>query len=437
MSGKRRRLLLAAALAGFVGPAALAFAPLPRASADAACANFTAVGASQGVQGKVDHSGFIVDEEDVDVPAAQAVVDSLGDSGGYAAEPYPGSSVLTALGLTPVPASDYPAVAQSSYPTQPHTAVSAPGVSLTADSQSLSSSADATSGGQSGTAASVGALAATALARCGGDGTVTANAVSNDQGLSFDGGVLRMGVVDSGAKAVTGGDGKDLLSAELDAGQITVGGQSAELTPAGLVANGSGTSLPSVDPLNQVLSAAGITVTYLAERRDPDGNGIVSPGMAVTLTHQGYGAQPTDVTYVFGQSYARALNGAAAGGFAASGLNQTSTPAGGTAQASSSVITGGTMPVVPSASSGVQQPLGSAGEAATPTLGNLSTTPAAMPAAPSGVSTRGRPTSQQVVLPAAVDVSALSLYAMIVLGGVLIFGMTLLFRSIGLKLKWI
>jgi hypothetical protein len=203
-----------------------------------------------------------------------------------------------------------------------------------------------------------------------------------------------------------------------------------------LVANGSGTSLPSADPLNQELSAAGITVTYLTERRDPDGKGIVSPGIAVTLTHQGYGAQPTDITYVFGQSYARAQD-AASGGFAGFGVNQTSTPAGGTAQAGSSGTTGGTTAVVPSASSAVQQPLGSAEQPATPTLGNVSTTPAATPAARLGASTEGRPGSQQVVLPAAADVSALSLYAMVVLGGLLIFGMTLLFRSIGLKLKWI
>lgn len=425
MTGKRHRLFVAAALAGLVGPAALALAPLPSAGADAACSNFTAVGASQGVQGEVNHSGFLVDEEDVDAPAAQAVVDSQGDSAGYAADPYPGDSVLTALGLTPVPASDYPALAQSSYPTQPHAAVSGPGISLTADSQSLSSSADATNDGQSATTASVGALTATALAQCGGDGTVTANAVSDIQALSFGDGLLRIGVVHSAANAVTSKDGKDVLSGELDTGQITVGGQSAELTSAGLVANGSSTALPSADPFNQELSAAGINLRYLAERSDADGNGIVSPGIAVTLTHQGYGAQPSDITYVLGQSYARAQN-SAPGGIAGFGTNQTSTPAGGTVE-----------PVVPSASSGVQQPLGSAEQAATPTLGNPSTTPAATPAAPSGTSTQDRPSSQQVVRPAAVDVSALSLYAMVVLGGLAVIATTLLFRSIGLKLKWI
>jgi hypothetical protein len=41
------------------------------------------------------------------------------------------------------------------------------------------------------------------------------------------------------------------------------------------------------------------------------------------------------------------------------------------------------------------------------------------------------------MLPAAVGVSALGLYAMVVLGALALFGTALLFRGIGLKLKWI
>lgn len=427
MTAKRYRVRGCAAVAGLVAAAILAVGPPARASADTGCSNFLAVAASQGVQGEVDHSGLLLDEEDVDAPEAQAAVDSLGDSSGYAAGAYPGTSVVTALGLTPVPESDYPALAQSSYPTKPHDGVSAPGVSITADSQSLLSSANATSQGGSGTTASIGSVVTSALAQCAGDGTVSANATSDGRAVSFGDGVLSIGVVHSAAKAVTGADGKDVLSAELDAGHITVGGQNAELTPAGLAAAGSSVALPSAQPINQELSAAGISVRYLAAARDPDGNGIVAPGIAVILTHQGYGTQPTDTTYVFGQSYARAQSGVVAGGFAGSGASSVSTL--GTGQSGSSVAAGG-----PTPAAGMSGP---AGQAATPAVGNLSSAPAAAPATPSDASTASGPTAQQRVLAAGVDASALSLYAMVVLGGLVVIGAMVLFKFIGMRFKWI
>lgn len=435
VTGSRRRLRAVAAMSA-LGAALWIWAPGSKVIAFTTCSNFSAVGSAQGVQGEVDNTGFLVDEEDADAPAAQAALDSEGGSVAYAAEPYPGDSVLTALGLENVPASDYPLLAQSSYPTAPHASVSAPGISLIAGSQSLSSSADATSGGQSGTAASVGNLSATAAVQCQTDGSVSATALSDDQSLSFGAGVLRLGLVRSEATAVTAADGKSVLTSQLEASQVTVAGQAAELTPAGLVAEGSAVSLPSSSQLAQVLAAAGIRVAYLAASRDSDGHGVVAPGLVITVSHSGYATQPTAVNYVLGQAHASARVGVAGdfGSATGAGLPLTiSTPSGSTGSNVSAVGTGAATSSAGPNGRGSRSS-GLVGQVPPPTVGSAG--PASVPSVnPSGSSGDGQTAALQLV-PAVSVFSSFSLYLVIVVGACVLLVVAVLVKMIGVKLKW-
>jgi hypothetical protein len=281
------------------------------------CSSFSTVAASQGAQIEVAETGALVGSASADTPAAQAAADSQGVSNAYASEPYPGSDPLSVLTLvqtvTQLPLPAYPALAQTSYPTKPEASVAAPGLSLKALSKETSSTASATSGGGDAANGGAGLLAATASAGCGADGTVTALAESDDQAFSVAAGLLRIGRVHSLGRAVVGANGVPKLDSELEVAQMTVAGQSVELTPDGLTNGGSSTALPPTASLSQTLAGAGITITYLAPTRDADGHGIVSAGVAITMARQAQGSRPTTATYVLGQSYARAQSGGSIG----------------------------------------------------------------------------------------------------------------------------
>src|SRR5207302_8924466 len=142
------------------------------------------------------------------IPSAQATIDSLGTSSGYAAEPYPGEVVLTAPGTgaialsqicgplhpSPCPAvPDYPLIAQSTYPGQDRAAVDQGPTKLRAqssDSESSSSAdsglGDPKSGGGGRTATNADATHVTAT------GAVRATAESTVEAVTF-GDVLRIG----------------------------------------------------------------------------------------------------------------------------------------------------------------------------------------------------------------------------------------------------
>jgi hypothetical protein len=385
-------------------------------AAAAACSSFSAVAASQGVQLGIHHTGLLVGEDDVDAPAAQAAADSQGTSNAYAAEPYPGTDVMSVLPLAGLPTSTYAPLAQTTYPMHPHASVSAPGLLLKALSEETSSTASASGGADGGGGTGAGTLAATATAGCGADGTARARAESDDQAFSLDAGLLRIGRVHSLAQVVVGADGAPRLDSQLDIAQMAVAGQTVELSPQGLTIGGSSTALPLTASVAQALASAGITVTYLAPTSDKDGNGIVSPGVAITVARQAYGSQPTTVTYVLGESYDRA-QGIGGGAASVSIPSSSPSPPAGSVNAASSRVP------VTAALSGA--PAASTGSTATPTL---SGSPA------SGASSPGSPTASVPYLAA---FSSEEIYLIVVVGaGVLLVALALV-RILGVKIRWI
>lgn len=305
-----RTSMLSIVMFSIVGFSSLAVAPLVAPGAFAAgettCSNFDATAAADGVRSGVSSPGFlIVEQVDIQGPAAQAAVNALGVSRAFAGAPYPGEAAMSAVALAGADPGSYPLAVSSQYPAQPHSEADNPVVQLEAESAELSSGASARGdGGSTGQPATAGAASATAKAACS-SGTVRSDAESVAEALSFSNGLLRVGRVFSEAHAVIGSDGQRRLQSRLTAAEITVAGQSVVLTEKGLQAAGSTSPVPE-NPALAPLKDAGIDVSYIKSTKDSDGKGVLAPALKVELTREVTGTGPTVITYTFGRAYARA-----------------------------------------------------------------------------------------------------------------------------------
>ena len=106
--------------------------------------SFSAVASSSGLRLSVTAPGYAAVQEltDFGFPVAQATVDSLGESSGFASYPYPGGTFLAGpgtlagfagQGLPPFLA--YPFIVSSSYPGQPESKADPPGYQLASTSR--------------------------------------------------------------------------------------------------------------------------------------------------------------------------------------------------------------------------------------------------------------------------------------------------------------
>ena len=401
------RALAALALAGV--------ATLPGTSADAATPQLLGVAAANGVRVGVVIEHFLVVSDVVDAggPAAQALIDAFGDSKGYAAYPYPGEIVLTAHGLSQGAAPEYPLIAQSSYPTAGRSSVSNGPYALTATSTENASAADAAATADGGVASGRTHSTASAV-RDPASGVVTAQGESTLEGLSF-GGVLSIGRVHARVRVVSAPGAAPKKTSETEFGDVTVAGQQVGLTDKGLVLPGTTVPLPPDSTANAALSAAGVTVHYLAGYSA--GPTAVAPGVAVSVVQDVPGAGRTTVTYTLGQVSA-------------------------TAQAGGVASTGSVLPPVGSPQRpGLPLSSGTTAAAAPP----VATAPGqALPAAaqpPVAAPQPGAP-GPAVAAPAyrgaglTTGPSAVSLYAVVAIGAVVMAGAAQLFRVLAVRLAW-
>src|SRR5438067_12474489 len=138
----RRALALALALGALVLAAGTLLGP----SAAADAGTFHVVARGDAFRESVHATGAAADEiTDVSGPTAQAAVDSVGVSEGFAALPYPGdtattsaglvsSLVLSQVGLPPPDLPPYPLVARTQFPGQQKDEASQGPVKLSAES---------------------------------------------------------------------------------------------------------------------------------------------------------------------------------------------------------------------------------------------------------------------------------------------------------------
>ncbi|MET7617946.1 hypothetical protein [Streptomyces sp. NPDC005408] len=266
---------------------------------------------AQGVQVMVSASDntLLQAPTGVGVPVAQACVDhGVEESTGFAANPYPGETVVSAPALigsqTGQSIPGYPAYATSRYPSATNAESGQQGHTLSSHSDKDSTRAQARTWlGQEGAASGE----TTALATAAVDPVrrvSSASATSDTQPMTLNG-VLRLGRIRSLATAKVGADGKLVRDSQLTVGRTEVAGQVVEITTDGVRAVGQkGPALPGGDPA-KALEAAGVRVRYLGAEQS--GRGVTSAAVEVLVRQQDTqsGAVYT-VHYTFGGAFAAA-----------------------------------------------------------------------------------------------------------------------------------
>ena len=272
-----------------------------------ACANhtrFSTLGSAAGARTVQSAAGrSIITEVDANLPGAQASVDSVLGSRGWAGAPYIPVAAENA-GQAHKSPNDVPVFASSEYPAVPKASNSTPAATVTATSDAASSNGKAESGGPSSDQAAMGRSIASAEASCTNDGGLHALAdTSTDVTSVAD--VLRIGSVRSHALLdtdATGGIRK--VEGTMAVEGVFVLGQPAAITDKGVVVGGSASPLPA-NPLADALKSAGITVRYIAADIDRKTGEVTAPGLEISVTKPVPGGDPVTTTYDLGRAYAR------------------------------------------------------------------------------------------------------------------------------------
>ena len=281
---RRRAVVRVAAGLALCAPLGLLAGQSP---ARAALSSFTVVAGADGVRDQVTVPDAPLSSTVVDAgaPTAQATVDALGTSSGFAANPYPGATVLSGPGLlaaeTGVSPPGYPFIASTSYPTTQ--SASAENGELTANSAASSSTAKA------GISASpqingAGLLSASAVAQVEPDGGVTGQAVEDAADLDF-GGVLHIGSVHSQASLEVASDGTEKPSSTTTISDATVAGVAVSISDQGITVSGQKAGLPDTSAVSAPLASAGISVQVLKPVISQ--GSVLSGALVVSVSQQG------------------------------------------------------------------------------------------------------------------------------------------------------
>mgnify|MGYP001426172799 CR=1 FL=1 len=437
----RRRIGLAARTSVGGGLlAATALAP-GLGHADPAPRPFQGSAESSGANVATSVPGFPVSNNPVDSggPVAQANLNSLGTSEGFASFPDPGS-VITSLpglgagllsgglaGLPPIDvpqAPSYPFEISSDAGTNPHQSAGAGPYNLAADSSLAFSQASATAGLQTGVIGNAALVTSKARVSVQGDGGVVATAVSDVQSLTI--GPLTIGEVKSTATETLGPDGTIEPTTAMVIDGVAIGGLAVGISPTGLDLPGPTYPLPLNATLASLLSAAKISVTVLAAQSYP--GRVVAPALRITgpVSVKNVGSGPGSYTLTIGGASAAMLT---------SGLAEApATPVGARADSpvGPSAATGATAPItVP--------PLPPAGSAAGVQQGATPTPPSALSPVQAG-----SPSQTAVALgpesarPLAVrdDFDITSLYLIVAVMAVVMWAAGQLIRLLGVRGTW-
>ena len=289
--------------------------------------------------------------------SAQATLDSLGTSAGFASAPYPGDLAASAPGLVngvgsgsmpPLP--DYPFIVASSYP-------NAPSAEQTNGPYSIRSTSD-----EDGTRAAahvavaygsptIGSAQATSSAiRDAAAGMVRAQAGSAILGFSL-GPTLTIGEISGHAEIDAEPGKKPVKRSTFSVGSVTIAGVTVGFGNKG-IQPGQGT-IPgqNLTLLTDQLRQSGIVLTYLpASETD---SSVDSAGLAVEVVREFPGRGKVTTTYILGRVRASAQASAVTGGVGTDGssvLPDTGVPASAAPEVGEASSNAGapTAPVAPS-----------------------------------------------------------------------------------------
>jgi hypothetical protein len=289
---------------------------------------FAATSGADGVRITLHIQGFPLSDTPVDAggPTAQASLDSLGNTDGYAALPDPGSLVISvpglitglastgAVGLPPAQLPTLPSypLAVTSGPTAPDVSGGAGPYVISAQSSPTATTAQAAAGLSLSGAGNASLITASASTTVASDGTVTSTATSDSQGLAI--GPLTIGDVKSVATVTISPDGTVDPTSSLQIGAMQIGGVPVDLGPNGIDAAGTTGALPIQATLTSLLKTSGLSLTI--EPTHSTSNSVVAPAVVLTapVDLSGVGTAPGTMTVTFGGADATATPAAVLGG---------------------------------------------------------------------------------------------------------------------------
>ena len=262
-------------------PAAEAFTMTARA--DTFAFQFTETGTPAAPGGEV---------FDASPSTAQALLDSVGRSEGYAAAPTPGSffatlpsngnGVVAGLGI-PFAFPDYPFYASSTHPVKPSTDTTVGPFHAKAESDQHHSEGVASSGGPAGReGAFLSSRAAAVVRRDPGSGVRTAEANSRYDG--FTTGPLGLGQSQASVSLMQTPGQAPAKTSSFTVASFTIAGAQVALTDKGFKLGDQAPPTTDLSALMGVLAQAGITVEYIPARETP--TSIDSAGMRITRAGQ-------------------------------------------------------------------------------------------------------------------------------------------------------
>jgi hypothetical protein len=265
--------------------------------------------------------GGVATEEnpaDLGLPTAQAQIDSIQGSKGFAGAPY-SATVADNAGAGGADASQVPTFAIAQDPSTPESTKTLPAGTISAKASPDSSSGDAVLGASASPGAGVASTSNTAKASCEEDTTVQAVADSAATGIDIAG-VLKIGSVRSHAKAVVSPSGEKTVEGTVDIDGASVAGHGVTISDKGVVLAGSPAPLAK-DPITPALEAAGISVKYIGGVADEATGQVLAPTLEISVARTVPGPSgdvPARVTLSFGRAFARAVLEGSEGAFGAS-----------------------------------------------------------------------------------------------------------------------
>jgi hypothetical protein len=244
---------------------------------------------------------------DASPSTAQALLDSVGRSEGYAAAPTPGpffatlpsngNGVIAGLGI-PFAFPDYPFYANSSHPVKPSTDMTVGPFHAKAESDEQHSTGEASSGGPAGEeGAFMSSRAAAAVGVDPGSGVRSADAASRFDGFTV--GPLALGQSLASANLTQSPGQAPAKTSSFTVASFTVAGVQVALTDHGFKLGDQAPPTADLATLMGVLGQAGITVEFIPARDTP--TSIESAGMRITKAGQDPNGTEHKISLVIGR----------------------------------------------------------------------------------------------------------------------------------------
>lgn len=247
--------------------------------------SFAGTASAYGVQVNVSIPNYLIIQNFVDGggPTAQAQLNSLGTSQGFASFPYPGATAVSLTGLagilTGLSLPSYPLIVNSSYPTTGSDSINQPAYHLTTQSTATQATSTAQLG-ETATSGSVGGGAiSTASVTQNPDGSVVSQA-QTQMSLTL-GGVTITGL-ESSATVTQAADGTVTKTSSLQVAHLNVAGIPIGITAQGLQIGSTTLGLGALAGITKLFSTPTTQIQYIPAVTTADS--VTSAALEINLT---------------------------------------------------------------------------------------------------------------------------------------------------------